>query len=680
MISRDNGTIRLHTESMTVTRARPWTSLLAASLGGLVVVEVLAAAGLATAVGWSFADLLDAFVATNAVMGMAFAVSGWIIAWHRPRNVIGWLFLADGIGHATSALCAPLLQALHDAAAPMALQRTVATVFAYSWPWSIALFLPLALLLFPDGRPLSPRWRPVTVAVIVTAPLFVVYMGAGPEPVAEDVPVYGHLTISAYDSLQPLWTLAEVRQAALVALAVVVLVVRYRRAAEIQRRQLLWLLLATVAMLVFTMPWGFVAGTPIAVLFAVPLIPLAVTVAIVRHQLLDIRLVLSRTLAWMLLSITVVLAYAAVVAVLDTFVSAQFGRSAVATVIVVLCVAPVLPRLRRLVDRAIYGVRGDPALVVSRIGEQLMATSGSGMSGVVVAIRQALRVPYVEVAGTGGVLATDGERPPGPVGSIALAYGGEPVGEVIVGLRPGERDLSDADKAALRLVSVPLAVAVHATRLSAELRASRERIVTAQEEERQRLRRDLHDGLGPALTGMALIADAAANVMDSDVDGARELLGTLRSDARCAIADVRRIVADLRPPALDELGLLGALRQRADQARWRADGTALQVRLELPDELPALPAAVEAASYRIATEALHNVVRHSRASAAVIRLRVGDTVEVEVIDDGPPNGAWRPGVGLQAMRERASKLGGRFGAGPSPAGGRVFVSLPVETT
>lgn len=680
MISRDNGTTRLHTESMKVAPTRPWTSVLAVSLGALALAEVLAAAGLAVVVGWSFADLLDAFVATNGTMGIAFALSGLIIAWHRPRNVIGWLFLADGLGHATSALCAPLLQALHDAAAPMGLQRTVVTVFAYSWPWSIALFLPLALLLFPDGRSLSPRWRPVTVAVIATAPLFVVYMGSGPEPVAAEVPVSGYLTIAGYDSLQPLWTLAEVRQVALVALAIVVLVVRYRRAAEIQRRQLLWLLMATVVMLVFTLPWGFVAGTPIFVLFAVPLIPVAVTVAIVRHQLLDIRLVLSRTLAWVLLSIAVVVAYAAVVAVLDTFVSARFGRSAVATVVVVLCVAPLLPRLRRLVDRAMYGVRGDPTRVVSRIGEQLMATSGSGMSGVVAAVRQALRVPYVEVAGTSGVLAADGKRPSGPVGSVALTYRGEPVGEVIVGLRPGERELSEADQAVLRLVSVPLAVAVHATRLSAELQASRERIVTAQEEERRRLRRDLHDGLGPALTGVALSADAAANLMGTDLAGARELLGTLRSDARNAIADVRRIVEDLRPPALDELGLVGALRQRADQARWRADGEAFQVRLELPDELPALPAAVESASYRIATEALNNVVRHSRASVAVLRLRLGDTLDVEIIDDGPPNGSWRPGVGLQAMRERASELGGRFEAGPSPVGGRVFVSFPMETT
>jgi two-component system, NarL family, sensor kinase len=214
--------------------------------------------------------------------------------------------------------------------------------------------------------------------------------------------------------------------------------------------------------------------------------------------------------------------------------------------------------------------------------------------------------------------------------------------------------------------------------LSTELQASRERIVTAREEERRRLRRDLHDGLGPTLTGIALIADAAANLLERDPAKTGELLTTLRSDSRTAIADVRRIVENLRPPALDELGLVGALRERAEQLRWRADGQAIQVRLDLPDEVPALPAAVEAAGYRIVTEALNNVVRHSSGSVAVMRMSCGQTLDMEIVDDGPPNGAWRPGVGLQAMRERAAELGGQFEAGPSPAGGRVFVSLPLE--
>jgi signal transduction histidine kinase len=257
-----------------------------------------------------------------------------------------------------------------------------------------------------------------------------------------------------------------------------------------------------------------------------------------------------------------------------------------------------------------------------------------------------------------------------------MSYGGTTVGSLLVGLRSGESGLSPADRNVLALVAVPLAVAVHATRLSDELQASRERLVAAREEERRRLRRDLHDGLGPTLTGVAFTADAAANLVSVDPSRASSLLGDLRRDTRTAIADVRRLVDDLRPPALDELGLVGALRQRADQLSWRADGASVSVSVSA-EGLPALPAALEVAAYRIATEALTNVVRHSRATVAVLALRCGTELEIEVTDDGSPNGAWIPGVGLQAMRERAAELGGTFEAGPSTAGGRVRASFPL---
>jgi signal transduction histidine kinase len=358
------------------------------------------------------------------------------------------------------------------------------------------------------------------------------------------------------------------------------------------------------------------------------------------------------------------------------------------TVIVALLIAPVLPRLQRLVDRAMYGDRRDPARVASLVGEELSANPAGGMAGVVAAIRSALRLPYVAVSAGGEIVASDGviagtsgfpASTRDAVVPVDLSYGGTAVGSLLVGLRSGESGLSVADRNVLALVAVPLAVAVHATRLSAELQASRERLVAAREEERRRLRRDLHDGLGPTLTGVAFTADAAANLVSVDAARASELLSTLRTDTRTAIADVRRLVDDLRPPALDELGLVGALQQRADQLSWRADGASVSVKVSA-DGLPALPAALEVAAYRIATEALTNVVRHSRATVAVLALRCGSDLEIEVTDDGPPNGAWKPGVGLQAMRERAAELGGQFEAGPSASGGRVRASFPLVTS
>ena len=498
---------------------------LAVSLGALTALAVLTAVWCSVSLGWSWADALDAFVLTNAVMGLAFGGCGALLAWHRPGNAIGWLFLVGGLLQSVAAAASPLYEVLEQAGASTAVLRLTVTVFVYSWPWAIGLCIPLALLLFPDGRPVSPAWRWVVGVAALTGPLFVLEMGAAPEPVSEGDQI-GYLTISGYDRMDALWTFAELGALAAYVLAFASLVIRYRRGSETTRRQLLWLVLAMVVVLPVFWAWGQVTGTPVVVLFFVPLIPVAITSAVVRHGLLDIRLVVSRALAWLLLSLLVVVAYAALVAVLDRVVSAYVSRSALATVVLVLLAAPLLPRLQRLVDRAMYGDRSDPTRVVSELGEQL-ATEDGGLRGVAVSIRQSLRMPWVSLSRGTELLATSGRRPE-RVAELPLTYGGDSVGVLEVGLRDGERRLASADQRVLGLLAAPLAVAVHATAVSAELQASRERLVGAREEERRRLRRDLHDGLGPALTGVAFTADAAANLV-TDPDRAGELLQTLRA-------------------------------------------------------------------------------------------------------------------------------------------------------
>ena len=647
---------------------------LAATLGVFVTLEVIAAAVLSVIAGWSWKDAIDAFVVTNSAIALSFGICGAILAWHRPRNPIGWLFVAGGVAYATAALAAPLGAALHDAAAPIAVQQLVITVFTWSWPLAIGLVLPLALLLFPDGRPPSRRWQWIVIAVIVTAPLFSLEMGTFPYPIEPGYPV-GYLTIPFYENLHLLWSAANIRNFLALFLGVAALAVRYRRGSDVERRQLLWLLLAVILALIVILPWDLVAGTPVEVLFAIPLIPIAVTVAIVRDQLLDIRLVVSRLLAWLILLLAVLVAYTGLVALLNRLATPRLAWPALITVLLVLVAAPLLPRLQRLVDGAIYGDRGDPARVVSRLGEQL-ATPDAGLQGVVTTIRSALRLPYLAIERDGTVLASDGD-PPERLHRWPLARGGKSEGRLTIGLRPGERELAAADRRALAMLADPVAVAVHSTVVSSELQASRERIVAAREEERRRLRRELHDGLGPTLTGIAFGADAAANLVATAPEQANELLTTLRRDTRSALADVRRLVDGLRPRALDELGLIAALKQRADQLAWRADGESVDVKLDVPADMPPLPAAVEVATYRIATEALTNVVRHSKATTARVRISVGDRLDVSITDNGPPNGRWSPGVGLIAMRERVAELGGAFEAGPSPTGGSVSASFPL---
>lgn len=659
-------------------RRTRWLRAGAVGVGCLAVVEVVAACVLSPLAGQSWHEALDSFVVSNGLMGASFAFGGLLIAWHRPANPIGWLLVADGLGHATSAVLAPVAVLMDAHGAPQLILRTALTVFMFAWPWSISLFLPLVLLLFPDGRLPTPRWRPLAVVLVLTSPLFVVESVGDPTPVTAGLPS-GYLSGSWYDAVPWLWTISELRVSIALLVAIVALVVRYRRGTETERRQLLWLLMAVIVVIAAVAPWSFVAGTPVIVLFSIPLVPIAIAVAVVRHGLLDIRLVVSRALAWLLLSAVVLVAYIALVAVLDSFVSGKVGHSAFATVLVAVALAPLLPRLQREVDRWMYGDRRDPARVAGRLSEHLATGDQRGLKGVVVALRSALRLPYVAVTVDDGVRVADGTRPE-LCASLPLEYAAEEVGCLEIGLRPGERELSPVDGSTLQLVAAPLAVAVRALRLSADLQASRGRIVAAREEERRRLRRDLHDGLGPTLTGVGLAADAAANLIDTDPEQSRQLLLSLRQDTRTAVADIRRLVDDLRPPALDEVGLLGALQQRADQLRWRPDGSALDVTVVVPEQLPTLPAAVEVAAYRIATEALTNVARHAGARGAVLEIRCDTSLDVEVTDDGPGAASWSPGVGLEAMRERAAEVSGLFEAGPSLGGGRVYVSIPLEAS
>jgi signal transduction histidine kinase len=229
--------------------------------------------------------------------------------------------------------------------------------------------------------------------------------------------------------------------------------------------------------------------------------------------------------------------------------------------------------------------------------------------------------------------------------------------------------LRDADGPLLDDLARQAAAAVHAARLTDELQRSRQRLVAGREEERRRLRRDLHDGLGPQLAAQTLKAGSARALYALRPEEADALLADLEADAAHALADLRRVVEDLRPPALDELGLVGAL--RAAVARFGAGPPSIDV---VATELPALPAAVEVAAFRITEEAVTNAVRHSGAQHCTVRLFPGDGVlTVEVCDDGVGIVPGQTeGVGLGSMRERAAELGGRCEvAGTEAPGGQM---------
>ena len=219
---------------------------------------------------------------------------------------------------------------------------------------------------------------------------------------------------------------------------------------------------------------------------------------------------------------------------------------------------------------------------------------------------------------------------------------------------------------------------MQATLLAAELSRARGALVTAREEERWRIRRDLHDGLGPALTAVVLRADVARRLAPKDPAAAAAMMTELRLQATDAISSVRRLVHELRPPALDGLGLAGALREQATMLTHRFDGTPLNVTVDVAEQFAPLPAAVEVAAYRIAAEALTNITRHADATTANVQLRTAaGELRLIIRDNGVSAAPWRPGVGLSSMRDRATELGGTCTAGPEATGGRVTVTLPL---
>jgi two-component system NarL family sensor kinase len=618
------------------------------------------------------------------------ATVGAVLAGRRPGHPVGWLLVALGLslaaaGVATGYASYGLLArpgALPAAAWAAAYHQLAALV--------LAACLGFILLLTPTGSLPSPRWRP-WAQVLGAAPLLALVTTAllPFDPPYRSVP--NPLAVPALAGpLGAAGGLAWAATGAGVLVAAASLVVRFRRARGLERQQLRWVALAaaltggTLLVLVALIPVGdrLLLGWLAAVCLV--LLPLATGAAILRYRLYDLDYIISRAVVYGLLTAGGVAAYVALVQLAEWLAREGLGLGSrlLATALIATGFAPARARLQRRVDRLLYGERHDPARAVARLGERLRdahggAPGGDALAGVLQGVCESLRLPSASLRVGGGLEVASCGRPGAATEAIPLEHEGRRVGELLVGLRAGERALGVADRQVLGILAAPVAVALHAVLLSQELARSRERLLAAREEERHRLRRDLHDGLGPILTAVTLKADAARGALEAAPERTGALLAELRGDARQAIGDLRRVVDDLRPAPLGELGLLEALRERVG---W-FDRNGLPATLEAPAALPALPAAVELAAYRIVTEALANVARHAHAGHAVVTVSAGDGLCIDVQDDdpgGPGAGPWRPGVGLQSMAERAAEVGGALQVGPTPTGGRVHASLPLE--
>ena len=424
------------------------------------------------------------------------------------------------------------------------------------------------------------------------------------------------------------------------------------------------------------------------------IIAIALVMAILRYRLWDIDIIINRTLVYGSLTAVVVGSYALVVGGLGALFQTQSSLlwSILVTGLVAVVFQPLRERLQRGVNRLMYGQRDDPYAVLARLGQRLeaLAASEQVLPAIVESVAQASKLPYAAIA-----LKERGEFKIAAAHEYAVEYAikvplvnrAEVIGQLIVAPRGAGEEFSGADQRLLRDISLQAAAAVRVVRLTADLQGSRERLVMGREEERRRLQRDLHDGLGPTLASQTLRLDAVLDRLEPDPEAARGMLVELKNQVQSAVAEIRRLVYDLRPQALDQVGLVAAVRAFASAPSDGADAPhGLRIKVEVPEQdLPPVSAAVEVAAYRIASEALTNAARHSQARNCVIRFSLDDAPErarmlqLEIMDDGrglPED--YRTGVGLNSMRERAEELGGTWEIGPSSNGGtRVLARLPL---
>jgi two-component system NarL family sensor kinase len=619
------------------------------------------------------------FSGMSLAFTFVYGSSGAVLAWYGVATVVRRVLLGIALTHGVA-----VSVAAYAVSALAAQPHWPAAHVAYwlgSWLWSPAyIAVPTLLpLLLPDGRPVW-RWalHLSGLAIVVTA----VSWALTPYHL-QDFPVEG-------GPVNPVGVEAAAAPVAVglviglnllaISMALASMVVRWRRATGIARDQLRWLLVGllgtvTVGAASFVSPpWAVEVVPALAVL---PL-PAACLVALLRHRLWDVDLVLSRSLSYGLLSAAVVGGYVVAVALLGGALGSTAGAPVLATAIVALLVLPLHGRLQRLVNRLVHGDVEDPYTALARLGDRLEAATEPAevadrvLPDLVNRVAKVLRVPYVAVDLEDGSSTAAGIRPDLVV-TTPLLYGGVRVGSLVV----AGADLPRGERRLLDHLARQAAVAVHSVLLARAAQAARAATATAREEERRRLRRDLHDGMGPALAAVALQAETARDLVGTDPTAAVALLDQLVPRLNETVADIRTLVHDLRPPTLDELGLVGSVRELA--TRFVTPTRTVTVEA---GELTGLPAAIDLAAYRIVAESLVNAAKHASASQVWLTMSCSCTaLEVQISDDGVGIGDDAPpGVGLRSMRERAEELGGSCAVGPgrNGRGTTVLATIPLQ--
>lgn len=664
-------------------------TLPALCVAGLVLAIVLDTRALDSGPGYDIAPELGYGYAVNGVALAAMAA--WLLL-RNPRQGFGWAVAWFGLFWVLDGLSQSYVRAgltATDAWTGM----TFALWFLNRFGAFLILPVAVMLLIFPTGRFLGGRLGTagkVAVGVMVLSGLTVLVApsegrldtdlppGVDPDPT----------TLSALEGAEWLVGVAVAVGAAMVVVPIITVVVRYRRSRGLERDRMRWLLWGVLAMAFSVAFWVAVPDLlPGWVLtFLVMVVPaLAMSVAVVNPTLVSVQDLLTRTLLYGGLSLVIVLVDLAVLGGLSAVLDDSLANREVVLIVLLvtaLLYAPLRSWLTGLVRRLVLGERDNPYDTVAGLASTL-ETADEGpaqLAAVAGAVAQAFGISFVsvEVDRPGGerLVASHGDRP-AQTRTLPITYRDVPVGRLVLPARGLRSRLSRRDEQLLGDLVRQAATAARTSRLADELQESRERLVVTREEERRRIRRDLHDGLGPALSGVVFQLESARLLVDQDPEAAKARITETSTHLQDVVADVRRLVHELRPPALDDRGLVGALSQQAEQLS--AAGPATTV---VGEDLGVLPAAVEVAAFRIAGEAMANVARHAAATTCAVRLRVDDgALLVEVTDDGRGIDAdAEAGVGLVSLRERAAELGGRSEVTcPDSGGTTVRAWLPLRS-
>lgn len=619
---------------------------------------------------------------TGIVMGAVYTLTGGWILWRRPDLTIGPLLVGIGLSAAVGGLALEHgVRSLEVGGLP----GGSLALWLGNWVWAVAMVSVVAVVphLLPEGRvPQGRRRLAAGTGVVGALAMALTWMTTPYGDISAEVAARAQNPVAVESEVLVAVLPGLVLGAVVVSVASVVL--RWRRSSGEARQQLKWVLVGvTTSLLLFAA--GFTGGPTVTAAAMIPL-PAALVLAVLRFGLWDVDVVISRGLTWLAVVSTLVLVYLAVLSAVPLLApGAGSGRwpGVLAAVVTAALSAPVHAVYRREVNLRVHGVEDDPATDLAKLGRRLENRPVGGQSAemllgdAVSALSARLGVEGARLRLADGGHVGDGSGAGGGY-LVHLEHAGRDVGSLELPTVPDGLGRRRSRQVARLLPG--LAVVAHGALLERMLSRATGELAGVREEERRRLHRELHDGLGPALAAMALKTEVARDMVAADPARATAILDGIVPQLAGTVSEVRTVVLGLRPSTLDELGLEGALSELVEG--FSSPDQRVTVRCA-QDALRGLSASTEVAAYRIVAEALTNAHRHARASIVQVEVRrVGDEVEVSVTDDGTGIAVGRgAGIGLSSMSGRAADAGGRLQVGPVPGGTgtRVSALLPGPT-